>query len=313
MNDPLAQAPTPPLPTGPSSDLPEGLSFPLLAGVTDMPAHEFYHALTPELAPADYDLPALWEPVVQKYPPICPQLKLVGKPGTRSYVIHDVPVVASEALVGPGGPATARERWTRVRDITRVDSPEELATLTCYKVKPLLADGSFGARTLLHPDNARTCEDMAGRLTIDREFEKFIYYVYACFIEAHDEEGVDSYEAFRDFYGDRIYAIEVEREGAPQGVEEPAGNDRDGAEAADRSGATADPNATEGSPSESARPTVAAGQGAALGLLWPDWICHEPDAHLEIGLLYRGAGARYAGFSGFAAGERCVIRVPAPS
>lgn len=249
------------------------LEPPLLVGITDMPGHEFYRALTPGLDPTDYDLPPLWEPSALKYPPICPQLELVGEPGARSYVIHDVPVIASGALVGPGGPEAARERWAGVRDVVRVESPEELAALTCYKVKPLLADGSFGKRTLLHPDNARTCEDMAGRLSIDREFEKFVYYTYACFVEPRVEEGIDSYAAFRDFYGSRIYAVEVERAGIPAG----GGAD-----------ATA---------------------GAALGLLWPDWICHEPDAHLEIGLLYRGAGRRYADFSGFSAGERCTIRV----
>lgn len=257
--------------------LPADLPFPLLVGITDMPAHEFYHALAPQLGPRAYDLPALWEPTVRRYPPICPQLELVGKAGARSYVIHDVPVVAPEALVGPQGSEAARQRWQAVRDVVRVASLEELARLTCYKVKQLAADGSFGPRTLLHPDNARACTDMAGRLELGREFEKFVYYTYACFVEPRAEEGVTDFAAFCELYGHDVYAIEVERAGT-------AGD--------------AHPD-----PGSSPDPTP------ALGLLWPDWICHDPDAHLEIGLLYRGAGPRYAAFSGFAPGERCTIRI----
>lgn len=244
-------------------DLPEGLAFPLLVGTTDMPCGEFYRALAPDVPPAAYALPRLWERTVEKYPPICPDLVLAGEPGARTYVVRNVAVAAPTALVGEGtgSSAPARARWSGVRDVREVRSPGELAELACYKVKPLRADGTFGPRVLLHPDNARACASMAGRLSVTREFGRFIYYSYACFVEPGPAEGVTTFEQFRRLYGGAVFAVELER------------------------------------------------PGAALGLMWPDWICHEPDNHLELGVLYRGAGERYAAFSGFSKGDPLVIRI----
>lgn len=239
------------------------VAFPLLIGVTDMPAHEFYHALTPVLDRDAYTLPELWELTVPRFAPVCDALLLTGEPGAREYLIRDIPVAVSASLVeGEGAsPATAR-RWADVRDIQRIDTPEELAGLTCYKVKLLGADGSFGPRILLHPENARTMRDMAGKLVLGREFSKFVSYTYACFIEPAAGTGVETFEDFRAFFGGDVYAIELERHDGP-----------------------------------------------ALGLTWPDWICHDPDAHLELGVLFAGAGARYEAFAGWEAGQGCTLRI----
>lgn len=239
------------------------MTFPLLIGVTDMPAHEFYHALGPDLAPDAYELPELWELTVPRFAPVCDALELTGEPGAREYAIHDVAVMACANLVeGPDASRAAVERWSSVRDVRRVESPEDLAALTCYKVKPLCADGTFGRRALLHPDNARTMRDMSGSLVLGREFSKFVYYTYACFIEASDVIGVETFADFCALYGKDVYAVELEREDGP-----------------------------------------------TLGLTWPDWICHDPDAHLELGVLYAGAGSRYERFAGWEAGQACTLRI----
>ncbi len=240
-----------------------GLAYPLLVGVTDMPAHEFYQALAPNLDAGAYELPELWELTVPRYAPVCDALELAGQAGAREFVIHDVPVVASASLVeGEGASPAAVARWAAVRDVCRVETPEALAGLGCYKVKPLAADGSFGRRVLLHPANARTMRDMAGKLVLGREFSKFVSYAYACFVEPAPGAGVETFEDFRAFYGGDVYAIELER-----------------------------------------------ADGPALGLTWPDWICHNPDAHLELGVLFAGAGARYEAFSGWEAGQACTLRI----
>ncbi len=240
-----------------------GMGFPLLVGVTDMPAHEFYHALAPGLDEGAYALPELWELTVPRFEPVCDALRLIGEPGAREYVIRDVPVAASAGLVEgeEASPAAAR-RWSAVRDVRRVETAEELAALAGYKVKPLSADGSFGPRTLLHPENARTMRDMANKLVLGREFSKFVSYAYACFVEPAPGTGVEAFEDFRAFIARDVYAIELERHDGP-----------------------------------------------ALGLTWPDWICHSPDAHLELGVLFAGAGARYEAFAGWEAGQGCTLRI----
>ncbi len=239
------------------------VTFPLLVGVTDMPAHEFYQALTPDVPPSAYELPELWELTVPRFAPVCDALRLTGEPGAREYEICDVAVAAPACLVeGTDAPPAAAARWRDVRDVRRIESAEALAELACYKVKPLRADGSFGRRVLLHPDNARTMRDMSNALVLGREFSKFVYYTYACFIEAADGTGVETFEDFCALYGKDVYAIELER-----------------------------------------------ADGPALGLTWPDWICHNPDAHLELGVLYAGAGPRYESFAGWKAGQPCTLRI----
>lgn len=241
--------------------------FPLLVGVTDMTAAEFYRALAPGLGEHAYDLGPLWEGAVERFAPICPRLELVGEKGAQTYVIHDVPVyVGKDALAAPGA-AAARARWAAVREVVEVGCAADLAALGLYKAKGLLADGSFGPRVPMGCANAAPAgiRDLSGRVVVAREFERFIYYTYACFIEAvpvPGEKPVETFEDFAAFLGRDVYAVELEREG-----------------------------------------------GAALGMIWPDWICHKPDAHLELGVLYAGAGERYEAFSGFAAGERCVVRL----
>ena len=245
------------------------LEFPLLVGVTDMSAAEFYHALTPDLGEDAYTLGPLWEGAAGRFAPICPRLELVGEPSARTYVIHDVPVyVDASALAAPDASA-ARERWAQVGGVREVgDAAELVAILTelgAYKAKGLLADGSFGPRVQLCDPVVAGVRDMAERVRVAREFEKFIYYTYACFIKAvpaPGEKPVETFEEFAEFLGSKVYAIELEREG-----------------------------------------------GAALGMIWPDWICHKPDAHLELGVLFAGAGPRYEAFGGFEAGEHCTIRI----
>lgn len=245
------------------------LEFPLLVGVTDMTVAEFYHALTPDLGEEAHTLGPLWEGAAGRFAPICSRLELVGEPGARTYVVHDVPVYVSAAALGAPGAEAARGRWARVRDVREVADATALAAvlaeLGAYKAKGLLADGSFGLRVQLCEPAAVGMRDMAGRVRVAREFEKFIYYTYACFIDAvpaPGEKTVGTFEEFAEFLGSKVYAIELEREG-----------------------------------------------GAALGMIWPDWICHKPDAHLELGVLFAGAGPRYEAFGGFEAGERCTIRI----
>ncbi len=241
--------------------------FPLLVGVTDMTAAEFYHALTPELGDSAYNLGPLWEGAAGRFAPICPRLELVGEKGAQTYVIHDVPVYVSRAALEAPGAEAARARWAQVRNVVEVADAAALAAQGLYKAKGLLADGAFGPRAAMGCDDAAPTglRDMSGRVAVAREFERFIYYTYACFIEAvpaPGEKPVESFAEFAEFIGCDVYAIELERAG-----------------------------------------------GAVLGMIWPDWICHEPDAHLELGVLYAGAGERYEAFTGFAAGERCVIRI----
>ncbi len=241
--------------------------FPLLVGVTDMTAAEFYHALAPELSQAAYNLGPLWEGAAGRFAPICPRLELIGEKGARTYVIHDVPVYVGHAALEAPGAEAARARWEQVRDVVEVADTCALSELGLYKGKGLLADGSLGPRVAMGWDAAAPAglRDMGGRVAVAREFERFIYYTYACFIEAVPacgEKPVETFEEFAEFLGRDVYAIELERAG-----------------------------------------------GKALGMIWPDWICHKPDVHLELGVLYAGAGERYEAFSGFAAGERCVIRI----
>ncbi len=241
--------------------------FPLLVGVTDMTAAEFYHSLAPGLGDDAYNLGPLWEGAVGRFAPICPRLELVGEKGARTYVIHDVPVYVSKAALEAPGAEAARARWAQVHDVVEIADAAALAAQGLYKAKGLLADGAFGPRVAMGWDGAAPAglRDMGGRVAVAREFERFIYYTYACFIEAvpvPGEKPVESFADFAKFLGRDVYAIELERAG-----------------------------------------------GASLGMIWPDWICHEPDAHLELGVLFAGAGERYEAFSGFAAGERCVIRI----
>ncbi len=241
--------------------------FPQLVGVTDMTAAEFYHSLAPGLGEDAYNLGPLWEGAVGRFAPICPRLELVGEKGARMYVIHDVPVYVGKAALEAPGAEAARARWAQVRDVVEVTDTAALAAQGLYKAKGLLANGTFGPRVAMGWDGAAPAglRDMGGRVAVAREFERFIYYTYACFIEAvpvPGEKPVESFADFAKFLGRDVYAIELERAG-----------------------------------------------GASLGMIWPDWICHEPDAHLELGVLFAGAGERYEAFSGFAAGERCVIRI----
>ena len=243
--------------------------LPLLVGLTDMTAAEFYHSLTPGVAQGAYMLGPLWEGVAERFAPLCPRLELVGETGARTYVIHDVPVYVGVAGLAARGAEPARTRWSQVHDVREVASAAELsavlAEMGVYKAKGLLADGSFGPREQLGDAAAAGLRDMGNRVRVAREFERFVYYTYACFVEAvpaAGEKPVETFEDFAEFLGRDVYAIELEREG-----------------------------------------------GAALGMIWPDWICHKPDAHLELGVLFAGAGERYAAFGGFEAGEHCVIRI----
>ena len=242
--------------------------FPLLVGVTDMTAAEFYHSLAPGLGEDAYSLGSLWEGATGRFAPICPRLELVGEKGALTYVIHDVPVFVGKAALAAPGAQAARARWAQVRDVVEVADKTALAAQGLYKAKGLLANGTFGPRVAMGFDGDSLpagLRDLGGRVAVAREFESFIYYTYACFIEAAPASGekpVESFDDFAEFLGRDVYAIELERSG-----------------------------------------------GAAIGLIWPDWICHEPDAHLELGVLFAGAGERYEAFSGFIAGERCVIRI----
>ncbi len=241
--------------------------FPLLVGVTDMMAAEFYHALTPDLGEQAYEMGPLWEGAASRFAPICPRLELVGEKGSLTYVIHDVEVFVSAAALEDPAAGAARARWALARDVVEIADAEQLAALGLYKAKGLLADGSFGPRVPMTCGDTvlANLRDLSGRVVVAREFERFIYYTYACFIEAvpvPGEKPVEAFEEFAEFLGRDVYAIELVREG-----------------------------------------------GASLGMIWPDWICHVPDAHLELGVLYAGAGERYEAFSGFAAGERCLVRI----